>query len=58
MRRFFALLTAVCGKLLEGFVQMRLMAELPDANVLMRRRKDHPSDDPRSGIRPPIIGVL
>ncbi len=58
MIRFFALLKAVCGKLLEGFVQTRLMAELPDANELILRRIDHPSDDPRSGIGPPMIGVL
>ena len=58
MRRFFALFKAVCGKLLEGFVQTRLMAELPRAEELIRRRIDHPSDDPRSGSSPPIVGVL
>ena len=58
MKRFFALFKAVCGKLLEGFVQTRLMAELPDVNELLPRRIHHPSDDPRSGGGPPMVGVL
>ena len=58
MRRFFALFKAVCGKLLEGFVQTRLMAELHGADELFRRRIDHPSNDPRAGSVPPIVGVL
>ena len=58
MRRCFALFKAVCGQLLEGFLQTRLMAELPGADELFRRRIDHPSDDPRSGSAPPIVGVL
>ncbi len=58
MRRFFALLKTVCGKLLEGFVRTRLMAELPSADELIRRQIDHPSDDPRSGSGLPMVGVL
>ncbi len=57
MRQFLALIQAVCGKLLEGFVRTRLMAELHGADELFRRRIDHPSDDPRAGSGP-IVGVL
>ena len=58
MKRFFALFKAVCGKIVDRFVQTRLMAELPGADELLRRRIDHPSDNPRSGGGPPIVGVL
>ena len=58
MKRFFALFKAVCGKIVDGFVQTRLMAELPGADELLRRRIDHASDNPRSGGGPPIVGVL
>ncbi len=54
MRQFLALIQAVCGKLLEGFVRTRLMAELYGADELFRRRIDHPSDDPRVGSVPPL----
>ena len=56
MRRFLALLK-VCEHFLKAFMQERLMAEMPDADKLLRREIDHPSDDPRSS-GPPVVGIL
>jgi hypothetical protein len=58
MKRFFALFKAGCGQLFEGFVQARLMAELPDANERLQHRIVRRSDDPRSSGGPPIVGIL
>ena len=56
MTRFFSQFRAICERFLQSFVQPRWMAELPDADSLLRRG-DHPSDDPRAN-GPPIVGVL
>ena len=58
MKRLIALVKAVCGKLFSGFVESRLLAELPGADNLIQRRMEHPSDDPRTGAGPPMVGVL
>ncbi len=52
MKRYIALLKAVCGKLFSGFLVSRMLAEL------IQRPMDHPSDDPRNGADPPKVGVL
>ena len=58
MLRFIALATAVCGKLFNGFMHSRLLAELPGADDLIQVQTDHPSDDPRMGSGLPMVGVL
>lgn len=58
MKRFIALFKAGCGQLFEGFVQARLMAELPDADERFQRRIVHLRDDSRSSGGPPIVGIL
>ena len=58
MKWFIALVTAICGKVFAGFLQMRLSAELPDADEFIKQWKDQDSDDPRAGFGPPTVGVL
>jgi len=58
MLRFIELLKAACLKLFTGFVANRLLAELPGADELIQIRRDHQSDDPRTGGGFPAVGVL
>ena len=72
MLRFIALTKAVSGKLFKGFIHSRLLAELPGADDLFERESfmvtslttvievqtGHPSDDPRMGSGPSMVGVL
>ena len=58
MNQFMTSVKAVCGKLFAGFLQRRLLAELPAGDELLRRRTDHQSDDPRMGGGATVIGVL
>ena len=58
MLRFIELAKAACLKLFTGFVNSRLLAELPEADELIQIRRDHNSDDPRTGGGLPVVGVL
>ena len=58
MSRFFQLLSVICGKLLEAFLQARVKAEMPGYDQRMRHEANHPSDDPRLGGGLPMVGVL
>jgi hypothetical protein len=58
MNQFMTSVKAVCGKLFAGFLQSRLLAELPARDEILRKRTDHQSDDPRTGGGVPVLGVL
>ena len=58
MPKFIALAKAACVKLFAGFVNSRLLAELPGADELIQVRREHHSDDPRTGGGLPVVGVL
>ncbi len=58
MKWFLSLVKAVCGKIFDNFVRNRFLAELPSADELIQRRRDHHSDDPRADGGLPIIGVF
>ena len=58
MISLISLAKAVCGKHFAGFFRSRQLAKLGEANELIRRQKDHPSDDPRMGGGVPMIGIL
>ena len=58
MNQFMTSVKAVCGKLFAGFLQSRLLAELPAGDELHWKRTDHQSDDPRTGAGAAVIGVL
>lgn len=57
MKQFIAQIRALCEHVVEGFMQARLTAELPDADKRPRGPFDYSSDDSRAS-GPPIIGVL
>ena len=57
MRRLVTLLAVFGQNLFAGFLQSRLLAELPGADELVRRPTDHRSDDPRTGRAIPVVGV-
>ncbi len=58
MKRFIALVKAICGKLFYKFVEGRLLAELPGLDEMTQQRIDHPSDDPRNGPGLPMVGIF
>ena len=58
MRYFIALTKALVVKLFSSFMANRLLAELPGADELIQIRRDHQSDDPRTGGGLPVVGVL
>ena len=58
MRAFIAWAKAVGGSLFNGFMHSRLLAELPGADDLIQVQTDHHSDDPRTGVAIPVVGVL
>ena len=58
MRTLIALTKALVVKLFAGFVASRLLAELPGADELIQVRRDHHSDDPRTGGSHPMVEAL
>ncbi len=58
MNRFVTLLIAFGGRLFNGFIRSRLRAEMLGADEQIQARRDHRSDDPRTGGGFPAVGVL
>ena len=58
MKRLITLAKAACVKLFAGFVNSRLLAELPAADEMIQLRRDQPSDDPRMSDGVSMASVL
>ena len=58
MQWSFASLKTVCEKLYFRFLDNRIRVELPGADILVGRRIDDSSEDPRTGSGLLVIGIL
>ncbi len=58
MQKFITLAKAASVEFLAGFVNSRLLAELPGADELIRVWRDYPSDDPTMSDGLPMARVL
>lgn len=58
MKRLFSMLKSNFVRLYRGFLRARLKAECHNFDEGVRRQVEYPSDDPRSGNGPPLIGMF